>query len=174
MNFAVVDEATNVVTTVVEVESDTFEPGPGYFARDVTGTMVMSGWTWNGRKFVAPDLPPPEPITSEALIAYAANKRWQVEVGGIEVGGFAVHTDDRSKMMIMGARMKAADDPDFTTDWKTAAGEFVTIDADTVLVISDAVLDHVARCFAAEAAVIIKIEAGEITDFAGIDGADWP
>jgi hypothetical protein len=109
-----------------------------------------------------------------ALAAYAADRRWQSEVGGIDVGGLPVHTDDRSKMMIMGARLKAASDPDFTTEWKTAAGEFITIDADTIRVVSDAILDHVAACFAAEADVIAKIEAGDITDIAGIDAADWP
>jgi hypothetical protein len=109
-----------------------------------------------------------------ALAAYAADRRWRAEVGGIDVGGLAVHTDDRSKMMIMGARLKAASDPDFTTEWKTAAGEFITIDADTIRVVSDAILDHVAACFAAEADVIAKIEAGDITDIAGIDAADWP
>ncbi|MGQ2906745.1 MAG: DUF4376 domain-containing protein [Aliihoeflea sp.] len=109
-----------------------------------------------------------------ALAAYAADRRWRAEVGGIEVGGLTVHTDDRSKMMIMGARMKASADPEFTTEWKTAAGEFITIDADTILVVSDAILNHVAACFAAEAAVIAEIETGEITDIAGIDAADWP
>lgn len=116
-----------------------------------------------------------QPIDPEVDLAnYAADRRWRAEVGGIEVDGLAVHTDDRSKMMIMGARLKAASDPGFTTEWKTAAGEFITINADTILLVSDAILDHVAACFAAEADVIAKIEAGDITDIAGIDAADWP
>ncbi len=36
-----------------------------------------------------------------ALVAYAADKRWRVETGGISVGGIDVATDDRSKLMIM-------------------------------------------------------------------------
>lgn len=117
--------------------------------------------------------PPPPPPTTEQLAAYAADKRWRVETGGISVGGMAVATDDRSKIMIIGARVKANSDPDFTTEWKTAAG-FVTIDAATIIAISDAVQAHVAACFAAEAAVLAEIEGGTITETAEIDAADWP
>jgi len=114
------------------------------------------------------------PLTlKEALADYAAATRWQVETGGIVVGGIGVATDDRSKLMITGARIKADADPDFTTRWKTAAG-FATIDAATVIAISDAVLAHVDACFAAEAAVLAAIEAGDITTTAEIDAADWP
>ena len=112
--------------------------------------------------------PPPPPPTTEQLAAYAADKRWRVETGGL-----AVATDDRSKIMIIGARVKANSDPGFTTEWKTGAG-FVTIDAATIIAISDAVQAHVAACFAAEAAVLAEIEGETITGTAEIDAADWP
>lgn len=112
--------------------------------------------------------------TADDLRRYAADKRWRVETGGVSVGGIAVHTDDRSKMMIMGARVKAAADPQFTTQWKTIDGAFVTIDAPTVVALSDAVLAHVDACFAAEATVLAAIEAGTITDLDDIEDADWP
>lgn len=114
----------------------------------------------------------PVPL-KERLSAYVADKRWQVETGGIVVGGLPVATDDRSKIMIIGARVKAAADGDFTTEWKTQAG-FVSIDASTIVAISDAVLAHVDACFAAEAVVLAAIEAGTITTTAEIDTADWP
>ena len=88
------------------------------------------------------------------LLAYAAQKRWEKEVGGTTVGGMAIHTDDRSKSLITGARMAAEADPDFTTDWKAADGSFVTIDATTIVAVSNAVLAHVASCFAIEAQVL--------------------
>jgi hypothetical protein len=115
------------------------------------------------------------PVPSvDDLRRYTADKRWRVETGGVSVGGIAVHTDDRSKMMIMGARVKAAADPLFTTQWKTVDGAFVTIDALTVVALSDAVLAHVDACFAAEATVLAGIDAGTINDLDGIDDADWP
>jgi len=120
------------------------------------------------------DAPPAPPApTKEQLAAYAADKRWRVETAGIMVGGVPVATDDRSKIMIIGARVKANSDPDFTTEWKTPAG-FVTIDAATITAISDAVQAHVAACFAAEAAILAEIEGETITETAEIDAADWP
>lgn len=107
------------------------------------------------------------------LRAYAADKRWRVETGGINVGGAPIATDDRSKTMIMGARIKADADPDYTVGWKTEAG-FVTLSAAQIVAISDAVLAHVDACFSAEAAVLSDIEDGTITAVAGIDTYAWP
>lgn len=108
-----------------------------------------------------------------ALIAYAADKRWQIEVGGISIGGIDVATDDRSKTMIMGARIKADSNPAFSTRWKTQAG-FAVLTAGEIIAISDAVLAHVDACFTAEATVLAAIEAGTITTSAEIDAAGWP
>ena len=105
------------------------------------------------------------------LVAYAAQKRWEREVGGIELNGLTVATDDRSKTMISGARVAAMANPDFTTSWKGAGGEFVPLDANAVIAISDAVLAHVSNCFAIEAQVLADIEAGAITTVEQIDAA---
>lgn len=98
----------------------------------------------------------------QALIGYAADVRWQKEVGGFEFGGMQIATDDRSKMMIAGASAAADRSADFTTQWKTDAG-FVVLDASTIIAISNAVLAHVSNCFAIEAEAIEKIDAGELT-----------
>lgn len=105
------------------------------------------------------------------LQEYAAAKRWEKEVGGIEINGFTVATDDRSKTMISGARVAAMANPNFTTAWKGSGGEFVPLDANAVIAISDAVLAHVSNCFATEAQVLADIEAGAITTFEQIDAA---
>lgn len=107
------------------------------------------------------------------LSTYAAAKRYIVETGGIVVSGVAVATDDRSKTMLLGARVKADADVDFTTEWKTPDG-FLSIDAITIVAISDAVLAHVDACFATEASVLSAIEAGTISSIAEIDAAGWP
>ena len=103
------------------------------------------------------------------LQEYAAAKRWEKEVGGIEINGLTVATDDRSKTMISGARVAAMADPAFITAWKTSNGEFVPLDARAVIAISDAVLAHVTGCFAIEAEVLSGIESGSITTHAQID-----
>lgn len=108
------------------------------------------------------------------LMVYAADKRWQVETGGITVAGASVATDDRSKTLIMGARMKADRDATFTTKFKGASGEFMTVDASMIIAISDALLDHVDACFRAEDAVQDEITGGTITTTAEIDAVGWP
>lgn len=105
------------------------------------------------------------------LQEYAAAKRWEKEVGGIEINGLTVATEDRSKTMISGARVAAMANPHFTTAWKGSGGEFVPLDANAVIAISDAVLAHVSNCFAAEAQVLASIEAGAITTVEQIDAA---
>lgn len=112
---------------------------------------------------------PPPPIVD--LNAYAAQKRWEKEVGGIEINGLTVATDDRSKTMISGARVSSMANPNFTTAWKGSGGEFVPLDASAVVAISDAVLAHVSNCFAIEAQVLADILAGAITTVEQIDAA---
>ncbi|MGV2980689.1 DUF4376 domain-containing protein [Camelimonas sp. ID_303_24] len=113
-------------------------------------------------------------IPARSLTEIAADKRWQIETGGITVGGVPVATDDRSKTMIMGARIKADADPDYSVGWKGADGSFVSLAAPEIIAISDAVLAHVDACFAAEAAVTAAIAGGDITTTQQIDDWPWP
>lgn len=126
-----------------------------------------------------PDLPVSEvPLADQkiAKLAAAATKRWQVETGGILVGGIPVHTDDRSKLMITGARIKADADANFTTQWVTADGTIVPLAAAQIVAIADAVLAHVDACFAAFATLAAAINAAE--DQTALDAVDinqgWP
>ena len=97
--------------------------------------------------------PPPAPVN---LVAYAADRRWRKEVGGIVVADVPVATDDRSKLMITGARDAAMAYP---------------VDAAAMVLISDAVQAHVNAGFATFATVKAAIEAGTITTTAEIDAA---
>lgn len=104
-----------------------------------------------------------------SVAEYIAAKRWEREVGGIELDGLAVATDDRSKMMISGARVAAQNNPEFATQWKASDGTFLMLDAQTIIAISDAVLEHVARCFAIEASIILDLQMGAVFTFSDID-----
>lgn len=105
------------------------------------------------------------------LLAYAASKRYAVEVGGIAVSGVPISTDDRSKQMIMGARIAADSDSSFTTDWVGDDGNIYPLVAAQVIGISNAVLAHVQTCFATFATVRAAITAGTITTNAQVDTA---
>lgn len=146
------------------------------FAADIApsihpcGEDVAEGWTFDGSGFAVPVAPPP---SAEALVAYAADKRWRVEIGGITVAGVGIATDRASQAMITGAAAFARENPAAVIDFK-AAGGFVSISAAQVIAIGLAVGAHVQSCFAAEAALVAAIGAGTVMDFAGVDGWAWP
>ncbi|WOC14579.1 DUF4376 domain-containing protein [Pseudochrobactrum sp. MP213Fo] len=106
-----------------------------------------------------------------ALISYAAGMRWQKEVGGFALNGLHIATDDRSKLMLAGARAAAETNPDFNTQWKSADNSFVSLNAQELITISNAVLAHVSNCFSIEAQVLASINDGLISEPAQIDAA---
>lgn len=107
------------------------------------------------------------------LLAYAAMRRWEKEVGGVTVSGVAVATDDRSKQMILGARIAAVADGTFTTQWVGSDGSIVSLNATQIIAISNAVLAHVQACFSTFATVEAAVNATPptITARAAIDTA---
>lgn len=134
----------------------------------VASETVGEGWTYYDGVLTPP---PPVPPTKDDLTAYAADTRWRKEIGGIVVGGVPVATDDRSKQMIIGARLAADADPDWTTQWVGADGAIYPINAAAIIAISDAVQANVNACFVAYAAVKSDIDAGDITTTQEIDDA---
>jgi hypothetical protein len=102
---------------------------------------------------------------------YAAFKRWQKESGGIIVAGVPVATDDRSKLMITGARIAADADPNFSTPWVGVDGDVYPLTAAQIVAISNAVSAHVAECFAIYATIKSGIDDGSITSLSQIDAA---
>lgn len=131
-------------------------------------------YEWQGDEWV---LIPPDPaeVLAAAKAALAAH-RYEVETGGVSVGGIVVATDRQSQSMITGAVSKAQRDPNFVTRWKGADGNFTTVDASTILMIGDAVSDHIAACFDREASLLADLEAAE--DAAALEAIDitagWP
>ena len=174
MRYARSEPGGNVAIEIIELPegvevSDAFHPEFVDLLRPV-GDEVLTGWVFADGAWSAPVAPT---ATKPELFAYAASKRWDVENGGISVGGVPIATDDRSKTMIMGARIKADADTGYTVRWKTAAG-FVTLAASDIVNISDAVLNHIDASFNAEADVFGLIDAGEISTTQEIDEYDWP
>lgn len=108
-------------------------------------------------------------------LAALADIRWQKETGGITLNGLKVATDDRSKLLILGKRTKAAADPSLTFQWKTPTG-FITLTAEQIVAIADAVEAHVQACFDREAALVLEIEAAKNPEqLAAIElGQGWP
>ena len=82
----------------------------------------------------------------EALAAH----RYSIEIGGVYAGGVTIATDDRSKSLLTGARVRAEADNTRTFKWKGVDG-FVELTAAQIIAISDIVAEFVEHCFANEA-----------------------
>lgn len=118
------------------------------------------------------------PLLSAAeLKAYAAQKRWNVEVGGIAVeiapgASVPVPTDDRAKLLILGAAQTLA--PEATSPLVIGGVVYGTLTGAHFQALNAAVVAHVQATFPVLAGVLAAIEAGTITTLAQIDAAAWP
>lgn len=105
------------------------------------------------------------------VTAVVANERYKREIAGIVLAGMPIETDDRSKTLIAGAALKAMRDPDFVLRWKTPDG-FVALPSPQVLMIADAVSDHVQACFNRESVLLDALAAGTFNERMLDEG--WP
>ncbi len=108
------------------------------------------------------------------LLAYAADRRWRAETGGITHGGLMVQTDPASQANVSQA-IQSIDLGIVTAPlpWKTASGFLMLSRADLVG-IAVAIAAHVQACFAIEAAIAADIDRGGITTLTEIDAHPWP
>ena len=83
---------------------------------------VTVGWTLAGGVLVAPDAPPASAPSKADLTAYAAQKRWQVETGGIVVSGAQIDTSRESQSMIANAFAYVQAIGAASVEYKTASG----------------------------------------------------
>ena len=100
-----------------------------------------------------------------------ASKRYDFEVGGIDVNGLSVRTDRFTVERIYQARFLAKEDAAFATDWKLGDGTFLTIDATAIIGISDAVTAHLKEVFTKEKTANTSIDAA--TTLAELQAITW-
>ena len=86
----------------------------------------------------------------KAYRKYLANKRYQFEIGGINVGGLPVRTDRLTVSRIYQAHSLAIQDPTFTTEWKIGDGSFITVDATLIGQLSASITAHIQNSFSKE------------------------
>jgi hypothetical protein len=148
---------------------EAFHPDAG-FVEATSATVV--GMLFDGAFHPAPAPEPRGEVEIRAdLMAHAADRRWRIETGGILVAGVPVATDDRAKIMIMGARVAASADPAWSTVWHGSDGETYPLDAGAMIAVSNAVEAHVNATFATFATIRAGILAGTLTTTAAIDAA---
>ena len=104
-------------------------------------------------------------VTAEAKAAAAAaaakaeiaSRRYAAETAGIVVGGIPIKTDRESQALITGAALAAIQDPSYSCRWKTGTGDFITVDAATIIAVATAVRAHVQACFDQEAVELAEM-----------------
>ena len=126
----------------------------------LTGSQVAR-WTGSGWEKLAAT-PEPEPLPAPDWAALIAARRWLAETSGTTFGGMPIDTDDRSKLLINGAALRADRSADYVLRWKTSQG-FVDLSAAQVLAVAAAVSAHVQLCFDREDVLLGAVADGSIT-----------
>ncbi|HHO0771198.1 TPA: DUF4376 domain-containing protein [Aeromonas hydrophila] len=114
--------------------------------------------------------------TKESLLAELADKRWQVETGGIVVAGIRAATDRESQAQLNNVYVSLKAGLIINTPWKDADGYFKVMTLSDIEPIAHAVASHVSACFSAEQSQSDSI--GALLNQADIDAYDinsgWP
>ena len=142
-------------------------------ASDVSACVARCLASWSDAP-VDPDVQPEaEPLSPEAqkaaLIAWALDRRWRKEVGGVTVNGILVPTDDRAKLLLLGAAQSMADGS--SAPLVVAGVNYGLMSKAQFQAINDAVVAHVQATFPVLASVIAGINDGTITSTTEIEGA---
>lgn len=104
------------------------------------------------------------------LKAYAAAKRYEREVGGVDVAGVVYPTDRETQAKLTSAALFSQVDNSQIFAWKLPSGNFTEpLTAAQMLTVAASVGGFVNRCFIAEADIIAKIEDGTIISLQQID-----
>jgi hypothetical protein len=105
-----------------------------------------------------------------------ASARYNTEMGGFrqspEDGGLFIHTDSRTRVLLLAAITNGASDPTYVVhNWKTKEGTFITLDLSQINTIYQAVNVFIEAQFAKEASLCVLIDAA--TTESEIDSITW-
>lgn len=128
--------------------------------------VMLAEWEAGGNA-IEPYSPP-----TLNLPVYAAEKRWQTEVGGTIWNGWPVLTDRESQNKITAEALAIEKGERLDGDpWKFADGEFRPLTNAQMDSLAAAVRVYIRDSFAIEARVVAEIEAGTISTVEQIDAA---
>lgn len=162
----------------VAIPAKYLDPQTGYLKSDLTPEeAAYVAANFGQQPLSAEDLA--ERATDEAAVAAnlkptlkakLAEIRYNTVDAGFELGGVRILCDTRTTAYLTAIFIEAQADPAFTVQWKAPTG-FVTLTSAMIAQISRAARGYVQKCFDAEAAVLAKIESGEVTSDAQMQAA---
>lgn len=101
------------------------------------------GYNWNGTDWVYD-----KEVAYNKITQKIAEYRYSKEISGLTLpNGMKIATDDRTKILIMGAERKAKKSPNYKTKWKGSDGNWVEIDGATITTLADSISDYVDTLF---------------------------
>jgi hypothetical protein len=106
-----------------------------------------------------------------------ADKRYDVEVGGVRVDNYIYDTnrESQTKYVAVAFDISQSNTETWSTTWKTKDGLFVTHTASEMLVIVNAVRNHVQSCFNKEAEYCNVVDTSDEETLENIDfSLGWP
>jgi Domain of unknown function (DUF4376) len=145
---------------------------------------TATSWYAVDAAFTEADLAPGETLVGEITSEIIANielgslperiasRRFDAETRGMAINGMSVYTDRTTQMKLTAASVRAARDPAYTVDWKLTNNTFVTLNAEQLIAIGDAVGDYVQACYTRESVLLIAVADGTYTDAMLQEG--WP
>ncbi|CAI8793905.1 hypothetical protein EMIT0P12_20050 [Pseudomonas sp. IT-P12] len=133
-------------------------------------------WDWLQREIeqgrAVQTTAPETPVTPVDIPAAIAARRFDAEVAGITVAGVPVYTDRTTQNKLTAAAFRALRNPEYTVDWKCTNGSFITLNAEQITAIADAVGDYVQACYTREGELVAAFNDGTYTEAMLEEG--WP
>ena len=136
------------------------EVSPNGFERVISEEQPdFKAWLSDGNKLLTePDTtpiikPPTLAQLKESKKDQIASNRYDAEVGGVEFGGYRMHTDRESQSKYTGAIVAYQAVGKHPAAWKTVDGWMPIETAETLLELATAVQEHINACYAKEAAL---------------------
>ena len=103
-----------------------------------------------------------------------AKLRWEAEFGGFTEpnSGMFVRTDERTRTLLNAAMLRINANPNYEMqNWKTADGNFITLQASTIVALDTAVEQFIASQFAKEASLVAQIDSA--TTMGELSAINW-
>jgi len=141
------DQETSVLSWSIPPETEGGEPTEHTYTltqQDIDAAVAS----------LAPDLA----TLKEAKLKEIAAARFEFEVGGITVGGLPIPTNRDTQSKLTSAYVQATADPLLTLRWKVSLGNWITLDAPTIIAVGDAVFAHVQSAFDQEEQLTQDVE----------------
>jgi len=148
--------------------SQTPTPDSDEIAAKVTSTLNSYAAIETPVEIPSEDLSPS--AAKAKLVSYLSNKRWELEVGGMIFSGMKVPTDDRAKILLMGAAgsMTNEDTASFNVD-----GVAITLTGLQFKTVYNEITRRTRLLFDIEGLILNEINTNKITSKEQIDAWDW-